>query len=484
MTEIHFASAVEQARKIAAGEIGAEELLDHYLARIARYNGAVNAVIWMDETGARARARATDAARARGERLGPLAGVPMTIKESYDFVGSPSSWGNPEWKDRYPDKNAPAVQRLLDAGANIFGKSNVPFMLADWQSFNANYGTTNNPWDLARTPGGSSGGSAAALAAGLTGIEAGSDIGASIRNPAHYCGVFGHKPSYGIIPAIGQRPPGIVTESDMSVVGPMARSAFDLEIALDIMAGPIAPQNAAWRLQLAPARHRKLKDYRIAVMTSAEGFDVDNDYQAALFSLADRLEAAGARVDRTARPDIPIWQAYETYILLLRAATMAGASEAQMERFRRIVAAAEPGDKSYLTLLARGATMTHKEWLRLHNERMLMAQKWQAFFEEWDILLCPAAAGPAFLQNQQGERQDRMIDINGTPQPSTDQLFWAGYSLVVNLPATVAPIGQTPGGLPLGVQVIAPYGEDRTSLRFCQLIEEMFGAFTPPTGYS
>ncbi len=484
MTAIHFASARQQAAMIAKGEIGAEELLDHYLDRINKYNGDLNAVIWMDEETARKRARETDAARIRGERLGPLQGVPMTIKESYNLVGSPSTWGNPAWKDHFPEENALSVQRLLDAGANIFGKTNVPFMLADWQSFNDIYGTTNNPWDLMRTPGGSSGGSAAAMAAGLSGIETGSDIGASIRNPAHYCGVCGHKPTYGVIPGHGQKPPGIVADSDIAVLGPIARSAFDLEIALDVMAGAGRPQSAAWKLDLKPARHRRLSDFRIALMTAAEGFDVDNDYQAALNNIADKLEAAGARVDRNARPDIPIAAAFETYILLLRAATSGALNEEQLERFRKIVAEADADDKSYLTLMARAGTLPHKEWLRINNERHLMARKWQAFFEDYDILICPAAAGPAFPQNQAGERQDRMIDINGTLQPSTDQMFWAGYSNMVDLPSTVVPAGITPAGLPVGLQAVAAYGEDRTALKLCQLIEEAFGGFTPPPAYS
>ncbi|MEX1035886.1 MAG: amidase [Sneathiella sp.] len=484
MTAIHFASAHQQAAMIAKGDIGAEELLDHYLDRIAKYNGDLNAVIWMDEKTARKRARETDAARSRGERLGPLHGVPMTIKESYNLVGSPSTWGNPAWKDHFPEENALSVQRLLDAGANIFGKTNVPFMLADWQSFNDIYGTTNNPWDLTRTPGGSSGGAAAAMAAGLSGIEIGSDIGASIRNPAHYCGVCGHKPTYGVIPGRGQKPPGIVADSDISVLGPIARSAYDLEIALDIMAGAGSPQSAAWKLDLKPARHRHLADFKIAVMTAAEGFDVDNDYQAALNAIADKLEAAGATVDRNARPDIPIDAAYETYILLLRAATSGALTDAQLERFRKIVAEADPADKSYLTLMARAGTMSHKDWLRINNERHLMARKWQAFFGDYDILICPAAAGPAFPQNQAGERQDRLIDINGKQQPSTDQMFWAGYPNMVDLPSTVVPIGLTPSGLPMGLQAVAAYGEDRTALRLCQLIEEAFGGFTPPPAYS
>jgi len=483
MTDIHFLPAHEQAAKIALGEIGAVELLDHYLKRIGSYNGSLNAVIWMDGAGARARAVATDKALARGERLGPLAGVPMTIKESYNLVGSPSTWGNPAWKDHFPDRNALSVQRLLDSGANIFGKTNVPFMLADWQSFNDIYGTTNNPWDLTLTPGGSSGGSAAAMAAGLSGIEIGSDIGASIRNPAHYCGVCGHKPTYGIIPGHGQKPPGIVADSDIAVLGPIARSTKDLEIALDIMAGTGQPDSSAWALNLKPARHKKLSDFRIAVMTSAPGFDVDNDYQACLNDMADKLVASGASVSRTARPDIDIAQAYETYILLLRAATSGALSDDQLDRFRGIVADSSSEDKSYLTLMARAGTMPHKEWLRLNNERLLMGRKWAAFFNDFDVLICPAAAGPAFPQNQSGERQDRMIDINGNLQPSTDQMFWAGYSNMVDLPSTVIPVGKTPAGLPVGLQAVAAYGEDRTSLALCRLIEESFGGYTPPPGY-
>jgi amidase len=483
MTDIHFLPAYQQAAKIVSGEIGAEELLDHYLGRIGKYNTDLNAIIWMDESGARARAKDTDKARARGDRLGPLAGVPMTVKESYNLVGSPSTWGNPAWKDHYPEQNALSVQRLLDSGANIFGKTNVPFMLADWQSFNDIYGTTNNPWDLSLTPGGSSGGSAVAMAAGLSGIEIGSDIGASIRNPAHYCGVCGHKPTYGIIPGLNQKPPGIVADSDISVLGPIARSAVDLEIALDIMAGAGFPNSSAWRLDLKPARHNRLSDFRIAVMTSAPGFDVDNDYQALLSDMADKIATTGATVSRTARPDIEISHAYETYILLLRAATSGALTEEQLDRFRNIVDHSDADDKSYLTLMARAGVLPHKEWLRLNNERHLMARQWARFFDDYDILICPAAAGPAFPQNQEGERQDRMININGNLQPSTDQMFWAGYSNMVDLPSTVIPCGKTPAGLPVGLQAVAAFGEDRTSLAFCRLVEEEFGGFTPPSGY-
>src|SRR5512136_938222 len=222
-----FQSAKALAARIRRGKLGSRELLDLFLARIEKYNPKLNAVIATDLKAARTRARAADEALAKGEMWGPLHGVPMTIKESFDAVRMPTTWGLPELKDNYPKRDALAVERFRNAGAVLFGKTNVPTMLADWQTFNAIYGTTNNPWDVSRVPGGSSGGSAAALAAGLTGLEAGSDIGASIRNPAHYCGVFGHKPSYRIVSPQGQAFPAIVSESDISVVGPLERSDDD-----------------------------------------------------------------------------------------------------------------------------------------------------------------------------------------------------------------------------------------------------------------
>src|SRR5262249_43903091 len=232
------------------------ELLDLYLERVAKHNPSLNAIIATDIDGARKRARAADRALARKQAWGPLHGVPMTIKESYDVVGMPTTRGIPELKDNLPPRNALSVDRLLDAGVVLFGKTNVPIHLADYQSYNAIYGTTNKPWDLTRSPGGSSGGSAAALAAGLTGLEAGSDIGSSIRNPAHYCGIYGHKPTFGVVPPRGQAMPGRVAQGDISVIGPMARSTDDLEIALGVMAGP--GEIDAVRYQLTrPAPRRK-----------------------------------------------------------------------------------------------------------------------------------------------------------------------------------------------------------------------------------
>ncbi len=252
-TDLAFLSATELAARLAAREIGARELLEHHLARVERLNPGLNAIIWMDAERARADADASDRRRAEGKALGPLDGVPMTVKESFNIAGAPTTWGHPEFRENIAETDSAVVERLRAAGAVIFGKTNVPLMLADWQSFNEVYGTTNNPWDVSRSPGGSSGGSAAALAAGLSALEVGSDIGASIRNPAHYCGVFGHKPTWDIISGRGQALPGDLGQTDIAVVGPLARSAADLRLALELLAGADGAEARAWRARAAGA---------------------------------------------------------------------------------------------------------------------------------------------------------------------------------------------------------------------------------------
>jgi hypothetical protein len=266
MTDAPFRSALDLAAAIRARQVGARELLDLYVDRIGRLDPRINAVVVRDEEAARAQADAADAALAKGTLRGPLHGVPMTVKESFDLAGHPTTWGLPDYREHRAAEDALAVQRLKAAGAVVFGKTNVPVLLADWQSYNPIYGCTNNPWDVTRSPGGSSGGSAAALAAGLTALEMGSDIGASIRNPAHYCGVYGHKPTWGICPPRGHGLDGALTVADIAVIGPLSRSAGDLRVALEAMAGPDEIEAGAWTLTLSAARRQRLKDWRVAVM--------------------------------------------------------------------------------------------------------------------------------------------------------------------------------------------------------------------------
>jgi amidase len=483
MLDMPFRSAVQLAAAIRAREIGCRELLDLYLARIERFNPKLNAIIATAFPAARKRADAADADLARGKIWGKLHGVPMTIKESFDVIGMPTTWGLPELKENFPAANALAVDRFLGAGAVLFGKTNVPLLLADWQSFNAIYGTTNNPWDVARAPGGSSGGSAAALAAGLTGLEAGSDIGASIRNPAHYCGVWGHKPTYGICPPAGQALPGNVAPSDISVIGPMARGAADLALGLEVMAGADAIDGAGWRLELPPPRRKALNEYRVAIMLNDPNAEVDREVQDVLQRLADFLAKSGAQVNDRARPAIDTSEAARLYVSMLRAATSGRQSDEVFQKNLENVRGLAPGDASYFAEMARANTMHHKDWLSLNQTRHHMRLAWAAFFKDYDLLLCPAASSAAFPHDQAGERYQRTIKVNGKDVPTTDQLFWAGYSGLFYLPSTVAPAGTTPGGLPVGVQIVGPQYGDRACIDFARLLEQDYRGFVPPQGY-
>ena len=483
MTDIAYLPAHKLAGKLRSREIGCVELLEHHLARVERFNPALNAIIWTDLEDARERARQADQVLSRGETWGPLHGLPMTIKESFDLAGAPTTWGIPELSGHIAKSDAVTTARLRAAGAIIFGKTNVPLMLADWQSFNAIYGTTNNPWDLSRTPGGSSGGSAAALAAGLCALELGSDIGASIRNPAHYCGVLGHKPSWGIVPLRGQSPSGALAMSDISVAGPLARTAEDLGLALSVLAGPDELDAAGWRLALPKPLKTKLADYRVAVMLGDPNCAVDSEYSARLAEVGRELHKLGATVSFEARPAIDTTKAHALYIRLLRAVTMARIAPAVFADWQSRAAQLAPEDDSYKARVARATTILHRDWLAAHEERTRLRWAWHAFFQNWDVLLTPAAAGAAWPHDQKGERLDRVITVNDKPENTNDQLFWAGISGVVHLPSTVTPIGLTAAGLPLGVQIIADNLQDLTSIDFARLLAREIGGFVPPPGY-
>jgi amidase len=478
-----FLPAHRLAALIRQGKIGCHELLDLYLQRIAQHNGKLNAVVVLDVERARKRARAADRALAKGEVWGPLHGVPMTIKESFDVEGLPTTWGRPELKDNLPARNALAVERYLAAGAVLFGKTNVPTLLADWQTFNPIHGTTNNPWDVTRVPGGSSGGSAAALAAGLTGLETGSDIGASIRNPAHYCGVYGHKPTFDICSSRGQTLPPFIRESDISVIGPLARSARDLETALKTIAGPDEIDAVGWQLRLPRAPDKTWRQWKVGVLLDAPSAQVDRSVQEPIERLAAFLAKKGVKVDMQARPDFDLTDAHRLFFQLLRAATSRAQSDEVFARNLDGARSLAQDDDSYYAQMVKGNTLYHRDWLYLNEKRHQLRLKWMAFFQDCDLLLCPAAATPAFPHNQSGERWERMVMVNGKPQPSTTQMFWAGYSGMAYLPSTVAPIGFAEGSLPVGVQIVGPQYADLTTIAFAQLIEREYHAFVAPPGY-
>jgi amidase len=484
MQDTSLLPAHELGRRLRRRELSAVELLQHHLRRVERLNPDLRAVVVTQPEVALQRARAADEALTRGEVWGPLHGLPMTVKESFDVPGLPTTWGLEAFRDNTATRTAVAVQRLMDAGAVVFGKTNVPAALADWQSFNPIYGTCGNPWDLSRTPGGSSGGSAAALATGLSTLELGSDIGSSIRNPAHYCGVWGHKPTWGVVPLEGQQLPGDVCpdSTDIAVAGPLARSAHDLTLAMDVLAspltvfGPLGRTPAVWR-----DSGRSARQLRVAVMTDDPQAPVDASVRQALEDLVDFLQRSGVQVSTQARP-ISSQEAWRLYIPLVRSALAGHLSDGEWADALQRAEAGPGGPLDFPRLHWRSLTMSHREWLQLDEQRSALRQQWAAFFEDWDVLIQPVAATAAFPHNQKGFRWERFIQVNGQPQAHTTQLFWAGYSGQFGLPSTAVPIGQSPEGLPIGAQLIAAPFADPVCLRLARWLETEYRGFVaPPT---
>ncbi|HTN97265.1 MAG TPA: amidase family protein, partial [Nordella sp.] len=305
----------------------------------------------------------------------------------------------------------------------------------------------------------------------------------SIRNPAHYCGVYGHKPTYGIVPMRGQFLPGIVTPSDISVAGPMARSAQDLTAMLKLLAGPDGVAVEAYGLKLPPARQTSFKDFRVAVMQSDPMSEVDQPVQDLVGKLAQFLSKRVKRLSMAARPQFSTREAMDVYIQLLRSATSRRQSDQDFTANARLTEGFAPGDDSYFAKMTRAYVLPHRSWLMANERRHQMRLLWNQFFADWDVLLCPAAASAAFPHDQKGERHERTIAVNGKTVPTTDQLFWAGYSGGFYLPSTVAPMGLTPQGLPAGIQIITKQYGDLTALRFAELLEREYHDFAPPPGY-
>jgi amidase len=478
MTDLTFLPAWRLAELTRGGAISCQELLEHCIARVEELDSRTNAVVVRDFDRARDRARALDRQR-KDDRATPLFGVPMTVKESFNIAGLPTTWGYAEQRDSAADEDALVVQRLNAAGAVIFGKTNVPVSLADWQSYNPVYGTTANPWNLEHSPGGSSGGAAAAMAAGYSALEIGSDIGGSIRVPAHFCGVFGHKPSWGLVSGRGQSLAPVASMTDIAVIGPLARSAIDLSLALDVIAGP-DPLLDAGGAMLPPPRAMRLSELRIAVWSSEPGFATDAETTARIEVLADFLEREGATVSRTARPGFGAREAFHLYLRLLNAAFSGRASEEILSRMRAAKARLPADDMSADAIMVRAVDMTHREWLHLNERRFVMRRLWGTFFRDWDVLLCPVLATAALPHMQQGETWERQVTVNGRTIAYNDMLFWPGLTGGFHLPASTAPIGMTDTGLPIGVQIVGPFHGDRTTIGAARLLERYWRGFVPP----
>jgi len=445
-------SATQQAVAIAAGRLGSEELLDLCLARLAAVDPAVNAVCTLAVDPARARCREADAAIARGESWGPLHGLPITIKDAIEVAGIRSTGGAEVLRDHVPAADAPAVAALRAAGAIVFGKTNVPQWSSDWQTYNSLFGTTNNPHDLTRTPGGSSGGAAAAVACGMSAFELGTDIGGSVRVPAAFCGVYGLKPSWGVIPTLGylDAPDGGLTESDVNVFGPIARSAADLAMLLDVLA-------AADRPVPRPCTVASPVGLRVAAWFDHPSMVIDSATSAVLEAAADALEAQGALVDRAARPALDAEEAWRTGIRLIGAA----------------ISVSDETDRG----------PSHREWMLLDRRRARHRLAWAEFFQSFDVLLCPVTLVPAFPHLQSGYWGDRTVAVDGVARPYLDLEAWLALVGAAYLPSVSAPVGRVEvagASLPVGVQVVAPYLHDDTAIRVAEWLGECTHGYHPP----
>ncbi|MFT3723175.1 MAG: amidase family protein [Hyphomonadaceae bacterium] len=442
---LHRMSAAQLSAGLKKKAFSAAELCEASIDRIERLDSQTNAVIVKDYERARAEARMADEAIARGQ-MKPLTGIPMTVKESFDLRGHPTTWGFEAFRDHRAREDALAVQRLKAAGAMVLGKTNVPPALGDWQSANPIYGRTNNPYDLTRSPGGSSGGSATAIAMGYSALEVGSDIGGSIRVPAMFCGVYGHKTSYNLAPQGGHSPGGMIGAPPLlGVIGPIARSAEDLATALDVIAGPDA-ELPANKVILPLPRHGSLASFRVFVLDHHPAARANSDMLGALEHLADALTKAGATVARQSSllPDLN--QQWKTYQAML-----------------------------HTIITRRDATQTRPpisahDWFEHLDNQLRIRRQWAEFFRHFDIVLCPAFGTPAFPHAPEPDWRKRSLDMDGEQGNFGSQLGWAGIATVANLPSTAIPLGLNRQGLPIGVQAIGPFLEDKTTIAFAGMV--------------
>lgn len=466
--------ATAQLAALVAKQVSAVELLKAALARHEETHAALNAIVAADLPRALERATAIDERRIKGEPLGLLAGLPMTVKDVFDVGGMPASAGLASLRRRTA-ADATVVVHARQAGAVVWGKSNVPVMAADFQTYNGLYGTTNNPWDNARTPGGSSGGAAAAVAARVTALEIGADIGGSLRIPASFCGVFTHKSTWGMVSQYGHVPPrpGSWSERDLNVVGPIARSARDLRLLLSVIEdGPLAPR--------APAAD--LSTLRVGLWLEAPGFPLDPQVRAVVEALAKDLAAAGAAVEPIASP-VEADALVEAYVTLLGSTLAEDMPEKLLRRMRRARVfgglTRSPGPFSRLAT-TRAMTATHLEWIAADAVRMRLRHAMGQVFERFDVILAPATPVAALPHDHRKRWSRNLVLSDGSTAPYQAMLAWIALATACHLPATVVPAGLTAAGLPVGVQLIGPRGGDSKTLAVAQAIDENIRGFVAP----
>ncbi|MFI1868679.1 amidase [Streptomyces jumonjinensis] len=471
----HLASARDQTDSLRQGRISSVELVELLLKHHAAVNPDINAVVTLDAERARAEAVRADRHLARtGRPLGPLHGLPITVKDSLETVRMRTTSGSPTLAQHIPARDADAVARLREAGAVIMGKTNTPAYCADIQTSNALFGTTRNPFSPTRTAGGSSGGAAAAVSAGLSSLEVGSDLAGSLRLPAHYCGVYALRPSHGLISSRGHipRPPGWLTSSDLMTLGPLARSAEDLELLLEVLAGPSPTDAPAWRLELPRPRFARLRDHRVGIWADDPGCRVDTATRALLERVGKLVRTAGAQVDDVSRP-ADLAESDRAFQALMFATSTASASDAdfhgEVERAGKLA----PDDASPYAFYLRSRTLRHRDWLIANEKREELRGRWADYFSRHDILITPAAPTAAVADQSSVPVPDRFITVDGERRDYWSQTTWANLTGLAGLPTAIVPAGATREGLPLGVQIVGPHLADRTVIAFAARLAEL-----------
>ncbi|MCU1311288.1 MAG: putative amidase [Candidatus Angelobacter sp.] len=479
--DLDFASALQAAEAIRKKEVSSVELTKRVFERIDRYNPQLNAFAYQLREDALLQAKKADEAQSQGRSLGVFHGVPIHVKESFAVAGHPCTWGIPQLRNSKAPRNSEVVDRLLGAGAVLIGATNVPINLGDWQTYNSIYGTTNNPWDTKRTPGGSSGGTAAALAAGLGYLSVGSDIGGSIRVPAHFCGIFGHKPTLDLVNLRGHLPGGESGAPDFStllaVAGPIARSASDLLAAMKVLGGPTGWDAKAWKWELPAPRARNLKDFRVGYVLDDPFAPPTPEVKALLEKTVDSLTRAGAKLKPGWPAGVQSAELLRTYLFHLEAFFYSTAPPQEQERQRKEFA-------SMMESANSGALSSFADWQKQNFRRLAYRGQWQAYFNEVDVFLSPVAFSAAFPHDHSEPQDRRSILTSNGARRYMDLINWVAPATLTGCPATVAPVGRTQSGLPVGIQIMGPYWEDATTITFAELLAREVGGFTAPQGFA
>ena len=482
-----YESAAAAADAIRTKQVSSVELTKLMLGRIEKLNPRINAIVTVTAEQALRRAAGADAALAAGKIWGPLHGVPCTIKDAFETEGVRTTAGAPFLKDYVPRQDAPAVARMRAAGMVLLGKTNMPLMAGDVQSYNELFPTANNPWDFSRTPGGSTGGGAAATAAGLGYVTLGSDIGGSIRIPAHFCGLFGHKPTFDVVPVRGHIPPppgAMIGPADLGVAGPLARSAADLRLALGVLGGPDTENSIAYSWNLPPARKKSIREYKLRYVLDHPLCPVTAEVKERLRAGVDTLRKGGAQLEEGFPDSIDVAGQYKTYLHLLwkmvpPESLLPGTPKEQIEQLRALSPA---GDDLVLASAKIAAEDSHRQWAEANENRYRIRAAWRRYFHQYDAFLMPTSFVPAFPHDHSPDWFSRVLSTPEGRRRYTDFLFWSSFAIVSGLPATVAPVGFTKSNLPVGIQILGPWLEDATPIFVAEALEPEFG-FQVPKGF-